>query len=92
MVSNVNIGSQNPPISKYWGGTGNLFFHSWPPVKREPAINVDMVMPVFGYIFKKTNNCWGVLQHNSPKHDPCLKDACIFIEKLKWRTSTMKKH
>ena len=25
------------------GGTGYLFFHYWPPVKREPAINVDMV-------------------------------------------------
>ena len=25
------------------GGTGYLFSHYWPPVKREPAINVDMV-------------------------------------------------
>ena len=29
---------------------------------------------------------------NSPKHDPCFKDACIFIAKLKWPTSTVKKH
>ena len=39
----------------------------------------------------RLNNCWGVLQPNSPKHDPCWKDACIFIEKLKWLTSTVKK-
>ena len=29
---------------------------------------------------------------NSPKHDPYLKDACIFNEKLKWPTSIVKKH
>ena len=25
------------------GGSGHLYFHYWPPVDREPAINVDMV-------------------------------------------------
>ena len=44
MVSNVNTGNQNPPpFPGIGGGTGYLFFHYWPPVKREPAINVDMV-------------------------------------------------
>ena len=28
---------------------------------------------------------------NSPKHDPCLKDACIFFEDLKWPTLNVKK-
>ena len=62
-------------------------------------INSISVIDGYGYIFKKAslycirlNNCWGVLQPNSPKHDPCLKEACIFIEKLKWPTSTVKKH
>ena len=32
-----------PPHFQVLGGTGYLFFHYWPPVKREPAINVDMV-------------------------------------------------
>ena len=32
------------------------------------------------------------LKPNFPKHDPCLKDACIFVEKLKWPTSNVKKH
>ena len=45
-------------------------------------------------VLDRLNNCWGVLQPNSPKHDPCLKDTCIFIEKLNiqhWALS-MKKH
>ena len=25
------------------GGSGYLYLHYWPPVDREPAINVDMV-------------------------------------------------
>ena len=50
MVSNVNTGNQKPPPPYFQvlgggGGTGYLFFHYWPPVKREQAINVDMVNP-----------------------------------------------
>ena len=58
---------------------------------KQYGINSTSVIDACLYIFKKTNNCWGVLQHNSPKHDLCLKDACIFIETLKWPTSTVKK-
>ena len=36
------------PHFQVLGGTGYLFFHYWPPVKREPAINVDMVNTVIG--------------------------------------------
>ena len=48
MVSNVNAGNQNPPPPHFQvlgggGVTGYLFFHYSLPVKREPAIIVDMV-------------------------------------------------
>ena len=32
-----------PPNTWKWGGSGYLYLHYWPPVDREPAINVDMV-------------------------------------------------
>ena len=32
-----------PPNTWKWGGSGCLYLHCWPPVDREPAINVDMV-------------------------------------------------
>ena len=36
-------GNQYPPKTWKWGGSGYLYLHYWPPVDREPAINVDMV-------------------------------------------------
>ena len=36
-------------------------------------------------------NCWRVLKPNSPKHVPCSKDACLFIEKSNWPTLNVKK-
>ena len=46
MVSNEKTGNQYPPPNTWkWGGGGSgyLYLHYWPPVDREPAINVDMV-------------------------------------------------
>ena len=42
----VKTGNQYPPPPQYQemgGGSGYLYLHYWPPVDREPAINVDMV-------------------------------------------------
>ena len=36
--------TSTPPIpGNGGGGSGYLYLHYWPPVDREPAINVDMV-------------------------------------------------
>ena len=37
--------TSTPPPPQYleMGGSGYLYLHYWPPVDREPAINVDMV-------------------------------------------------
>ena len=40
--------TDTPPPPQYLemgggGGSGYLYLHYWPPVDREPAINVDMV-------------------------------------------------
>ena len=35
--------TSTPPIPGNGGGFGYLYLHYWPPVDREPAINVDMV-------------------------------------------------
>ena len=46
------------------GGTGYLFFHNWPPVKREPAITGDMVNKT---IFISTQNLISPKRHGDPK-------------------------
>ena len=41
------------------GGSGYLYLHYWPPVDREPAINVDMVniSECFSLLFGKLRPC-----------------------------------
>ena len=45
-------GNQYPPPQYLemggGGGSGYLYLHYWPPVDREPAINVDMVNAFLG--------------------------------------------
>ena len=54
------------------------------------ADTVDMIF-IASTVLDRLNNFWVVLQPNSPKHNPCLKDVCIFFERLKWPTSNVKK-
>ena len=42
-VMEKQVTSTPPPNTWKWGGSGYLYLHYWPPVDREPAINVDMV-------------------------------------------------
>ena len=40
--------TSTPPIQVWkWGGSGYLYLHYWPPVDREPAIDVDMVNKLY---------------------------------------------
>ena len=51
LVTNLNTGYQNPPpFPGIWGGGGGGTGYLLPPVKREPAINVDMVNELMVYV------------------------------------------
>ena len=92
MVSNVNTGNQNPPtpISRYLGGggvggTGYLFIHYWPPVNREPAINVDMVNAyVQTHISRRRCKTRRLIRVSTV----CLQNFLWFFKKMKISANT----
>ena len=47
---------------------------------------VDIVVMIVYHVdcIDRLNSCWGVLQPNSPKQYPLLKEACVFITNNIW--------
>ena len=60
-------------MEKQVTSTGYLFFHNWPPVNRDPAINVDMV----------TNTIWATdwdFQQYCMCDQQRLRPACAYVQ------------
>ena len=51
------------------------------------ADTVDMKL-----LLDRLINCRRVLQPNSPKHDPCLKDACLLFGEIEMADIEREKH